>query len=50
MIHVVFGPGIDPLVTLDMPCVCWSEQYPLRPTVVDDNFSLWKYVDVTVHK
>jgi hypothetical protein len=31
VIHVVFGREICPLVTLLVPCVCWSERSSLRP-------------------
>jgi hypothetical protein len=31
-----------------VPCVRWPESWSLRPTVFDNNCSLWKYVDVSI--
>jgi hypothetical protein len=40
VIHVVFGRRICPFVTLLVPCVYWSERWPLRPAVVDKSKAL----------
>jgi hypothetical protein len=55
VIHVVFDGGICPLVTLLVPCVCWSERRSLRPTVVDNNLLFMevracKLLNKTVHR
>jgi hypothetical protein len=37
VILALFGREICPLVTLHVPCVCWSERWLLREAVVDNN-------------